>query len=184
MEPLNMVIAQNLRRLREAKKLSLDRVAEVTGVSKSMLGQIERGESNPTVATVWKIAGGLKVSFTALINSPQPDTVVIERNGVEPLVEDAGRYRIYPFFPYEEGRPFEMYTVEMARGSYLSADAHGAGTQEFITVFEGELTLRVGAEEFTVGTGDSIRFKADCTHAYHNSGAGVTRLCMVIHYQS
>lgn len=178
-----MVIAHNLRRLREEKKLSLDRVAELTGVSKSMLGQIERSESNPTVATVWKIARGMKVSFTALIHSPQPDTVVTGRNAVEPLVEDAGRYRIYPFFPYEEGRPFEMYTVEMEQGSYYSADAHGTGTQEFLTVFEGELTLLVGAEEFTVGTGDSIRFKADRPHAYHNSGTGLTRLCMVIHYQ-
>lgn len=180
---MHMVIANNLRRLREEKRLSLDRVADLTGVSKSMLGQIERGESNPTVATVWKIAGGLKVSFTALINSPQPDTLVIERNAVEPLLEDAGRYRIYPFFPYEEGRPFEMYTVEMERGSYLSAEAHGPGTQEFITVFEGELTIRVGNEEFTVRTGDSIRFKADRPHAYHNSGEGMTRLSMVIHYQ-
>jgi len=179
-----MAIANNLRRLREEKKLSLERVAEVTGVSKSMLGQIERGESNPTVATVWKIAGGLKVSFTALINSPQPDTLVVERSTVTPLIEDAGRYRIYPFFPYEEGRPFEMYTVEMERGAYLSADAHGAGTQEFITVFEGELTLRVGSEEFTVGTGDSIRFKADRPHAYHNSGTGPARLSMILHYQS
>jgi len=177
-----MVIAQNLRRLREAKKLSLDQVAEATGVSKSMLGQIERGESNPTVATVWKIASGLKVSFTALINSPQPDTVVIPRTAIEPMTEDQGRYRLYPFFPYEEGRPFEMYTVEIELGGYLSAEAHGAGTQEFITVFEGELTLRVGTEEFTVGAGDSLRFKADRPHAYHNSGAGVTRLCMVIHY--
>lgn len=178
-----MVLANNLRRLREEKKLSLDRLAELTGVSKSMLGQIERGESNPTVATVWKIAGGLKVSFTALIHSPQPDTLVIQREAIEPFVEDAGRYRIYPFFPYEEGRPFEMYTVEMERGSYLSAEAHAAGTQEFITVLEGELTVRVGTEEFTVGQGEAIRFKADRPHAYHNSGQGMARLCMVIHYQ-
>jgi len=179
-----MVIAQNLRRLREEKKLSLDRVAEVTGVSKSMLGQIERGESNPTVATVWKIAGGLKVSFTALITAPQPDTVVIHQHAIEPFVEDAGRYRIYPFFPYEEGRPFEMYTVEMDPGCCLSAEAHSAGTQEFITVYAGELTLRVGAEEFSVGAGDSIRFRADRPHGYHNAGNSVTRLCLVIHYQS
>lgn len=181
---MNMVIASNLRRLREKQRLSLDRLAELTGVSKSMLGQIERGESNPTVGTVWKIAGGLKVSFTALINSPQPDTLVIERDGVEPLTEDAGRYRIYPFFPYEEGRPFEMYAVEVECGGYLSAEAHGPGTQEFITVFEGELTLRVGNEEFTVSAGNSIRFKADRPHAYHNSGGGIARLSMVIHYQS
>lgn len=178
-----MVLGQNLRRLREEKKLSLDRLAEMTGVSKSMLGQIERGESSPTVATVWKIAVGLKVSFTALINSPQPDTRVIQRNGIEPFVEDAGRYRLYPYFPYEEGRPFEIYTVELETGSHFSADAHAAGTQEFLTVFQGELTVMVGGEEFTVGAGNSIRFKADRPHAYRNTGDSLTKLSMVIHYQ-
>ncbi|HWI64830.1 MAG TPA: cupin domain-containing protein [Symbiobacteriaceae bacterium] len=108
---------------------------------------------------------------------------MVGRDAVEPFSEDAGRYLIYPTFPYEEGRPFEMYTVEMERAAYLSADPHAPGTQEFITVFEGELTVRVGNEEFTVGTGDSIRFKADRPHAYHNSGPGRTRYCTVIHYQ-
>jgi Predicted transcriptional regulators len=69
---LDQLIAQNLKRLREERKLSLDRVAELTGVSKSMLGQIERGDSSPTVATVWKIANGLKVSFTTLMSFLSP----------------------------------------------------------------------------------------------------------------
>ena len=77
MEDLTLLIAQNLKRIREEKRLSLDRLAELTGVSKSMLGQIERGESSPTVATVWKISNGLKVSFTALLSSPQSDTIVV-----------------------------------------------------------------------------------------------------------
>ena len=59
MEDINAVLAENLRRMRENRRLSLDAVARLTGVSKSMLGQIERGEVNPTVASLWKIAGGL-----------------------------------------------------------------------------------------------------------------------------
>ncbi len=60
MDKLNYVIAENLKRLREERKLSLDNVSRLSGVSKSMLGQIERGEVNPTVSTVWKISNGLK----------------------------------------------------------------------------------------------------------------------------
>ena len=56
---INLVISMNLKHIREERKLSLDKVAKMTGVSKSMLGQIERGDSNPTIATVWKIANGL-----------------------------------------------------------------------------------------------------------------------------
>lgn len=182
MENLNEIVAKNLKSIREEKKLSLDKVAELTGVSKSMLGQIERGESNPTITTVWKIANGLKISFTTLINTQQQDTVFIERNEIEPLIEDNGKYRLYPYFPYEDGRRFEMYSVEIEKGGYLGADAHQEGTQEFITVFDGELTIRVNEREYAVKEGDSIRFKADKPHVYHNSGGRLARLSMVIYY--
>lgn len=182
MENLNVLVAINLKRIREERKLSLDNVAQMTGVSKSMLSQIERGESNPTITTVWKIANGLKISFTELIKSSQEDTVIIKKENIEPLIEDNGKYRLYPFFPYENTREFEMYTVEIEKGGYLSAEAHGEGTEEFIIVFEGELTVRVNDEEFTVNEGDSIRFKADKPHIYHNSGNKLTRVSMVIYY--
>lgn len=182
MENLNEIIAKNLRSIREEKKLSLDKVAELTGVSKSMLGQIERGESNPTITTVWKIANGLKVSFTTLINIPQHDTVIIKRSDIEPLIEDNGRYRLYPYFPYEDGRRFEVYSVEIEKGGYLSAEAHPEGTQEYVTVFDGELTIRVSQQEYIVCEGDSVRFKADKAHVYHNSGSKLARLSMVIYY--
>lgn len=58
MDAMSSRISENLRQIRKEKKLSLDSMAEQTGVSKSMLGQIERGESSPTVATLWKIATG------------------------------------------------------------------------------------------------------------------------------
>jgi transcriptional regulator with XRE-family HTH domain len=182
LENLNEIVARNLRSIREEKKLSLDKVAELTGVSKSMLGQIERGESNPTITTVWKIANGLKISFTTLINTPQQDTVIIERSEIEPLLEDNGKYRLYPYFPYEDGRRFEVYSVEVEKGGYLSAEAHRSGTQEFITIFDGELTIRVNGEEHVVKEGDSIKFKADKPHIYHNSGNRLVRMSLVIYY--
>lgn len=182
MENLNEIVARNLRSIREEKKLSLDKVADFTGVSKSMLGQIERGESNPTITTVWKIANGLKISFTSLINTPQHDTVIINQSEVEPLIEDNGKYRLYPYFPYEDGRRFEVYSVKVEKGGYLSADAHPEGTQEFITVFDGELTIRVNEQEYLIKEGDSIRFKADKPHVYHNSGNKLAKVSLVIYY--
>ncbi|MGI6004334.1 MAG: helix-turn-helix domain-containing protein [Christensenellales bacterium] len=182
MKNLNLVFAQNLRQLREERKLSLEKAAEMTGVSKTMLGQIERGESSPTITTVWKIANGLKTSFSTLIDTSQPDTVIIDKTSITPLIEDNGKYRLYPFFPYEDGRRFEIYSVEIERGGYLGAEAHGEGTWEFITVFDGELSVRVDDEEYTVSSGSSIRFKADKPHSYHNSGETLIRLSMVIDY--
>ena len=182
MEEINLIIAKNLKSLREEKKLSLEKVAELTGVSKTMIGQIERGESSPTITTIWKIANGLKISFTSLINNPQPDTKIILKSEVQVLSEDNGKYRVYPYFSFQEDRRFEVYSVEIEKGGFLSADSHGDGTEEFLTVFDGELTVNVNNIEYTVRSGDSIRFKADRPHSYHNSGETLTRLSMTIYY--
>jgi XRE family transcriptional regulator, regulator of sulfur utilization len=182
MEEIHLIIAKNLKAFRENNKLSLEKVAELTGVSKTMIGQIERGESSPTITTIWKIANGLKVSFTSLINNPQTDTKVVLQEELQALTEDNGKYRVYPYFPFEDNRRFEVYSVEIDKGGFLSADPHKDGTEEFVTVFEGELTVRVNNEEYTVRSGDSIRFKADRPHTYHNSGNTLTRLSMILYY--
>lgn len=66
-----MIVAKNIRRLREESKLSMDELSKLSGVSKSMLAQIERGEENPTISTLWKLSNGMKVSFDALTVRPK-----------------------------------------------------------------------------------------------------------------
>lgn len=182
MDNLNRLIGDNLKRLRADMGLSLDAVARLSGVSKSMLGQIERGEVNPTISTMWRIANGLKISFTALVTRAQDDSEVVMRSEIEPLIEDGGKVRNYPVFPFDAERGFEMYAVDIDPGGYLQADAHTTGTQEFITLHTGGLSIRVGEDEHALGRGDSIRFKADAPHSYHNPGAETASLSLVIHY--
>jgi len=182
MDDSTRLISHNLKNIREEKHISLDKLAELTGVSKSMLGQIERGEVNPTISTLWRIANGLKVSFTSLVTHPEDDSETVARADVDPLVEDGGKVRNYPVFPFDAERGFEMYAVEIDAGGYLHADPHSAGTQEFLTLHTGELAVRVADEEHLLGAGDSIRFKADAPHSYHNPGATTASMSMVIHY--
>ncbi|KAB2441526.1 helix-turn-helix domain-containing protein [Bacillus luti] len=182
MEEIQLILAKNLKTIREKEKLSLEKVSQLTGVSKTMIGQIERGESSPTLTTIWKIANGLKVSFTSLINNPQPDTKVVLRNDVQVLSEDNGKYKVYTSFPFQDDRHFEIYTVEIETEGKLSSEAHKEGTEEFITVFEGELTIEVNDCQYKLSNGDSIRFMADRAHTYKNSGRTLTRLSMTIYY--
>lgn len=182
MEDIQRILARNLKAIREKEKLSLEKVSELSGVSKTMIGQIERGESSPTLTTIWKIANGLKISFTSLIHNPQPDTKVVARNEIQVLTEDEGKYRVYPAFPFQEDRRFEIYTVEIDVEGELSSASHKTGTEEFITVFDGELTIRVNGCEYALRNGDSIRFKANRPHTYWNSGDRVVRLSMTIYY--
>ncbi|MDQ0088995.1 transcriptional regulator with XRE-family HTH domain [Paenibacillus anaericanus] len=182
MEEIQRILAKNLKAIREKEKLSLEKVSELSGVSKTMIGQIERGESSPTLTTIWKIANGLKTSFTSLINNPQPDINVILRDEIQVLSEDSGRCRVYPSFPFHEDRRFEIYSVEIEKEGVLSSDSHREGTEEFITVFEGEVTIHLNECEYTIKKGDSIRFKADRPHTYYNTGETLTRLSMTIYY--
>jgi transcriptional regulator with XRE-family HTH domain len=182
MEEIQFIVARNLKRLRKSQKLSLEKVAKLTGVSKTMISQIERGESSPTITTIWKIANGLKVSFTALINHPQPEAKVISKSDIETLSEDDGKYRAYPYFPFEENKRFEFYAIEIDPEGRLDSDGHQEGTVEFIMVFEGELTVHVNGHEYQVKKGDSIKFRADKPHYYLNAGHTMVRLSMIIYY--
>lgn len=72
MDDIQAIIAKNLVKLRKTRNLTLDQVSELTGVSKAMLGQIEKGKSTPTVTTLWKIANGLQVSFSVFLKEDKP----------------------------------------------------------------------------------------------------------------
>ncbi len=175
-------VAQNVKAIRERKKLTLDGAAELTGVSRSMLAQIEKGDVNPTISVLWKIANGYKVSFTALVEDKSSDTDLVLANSVQPLLADEGRYRNYPTFAFDEQKLFEGYRIEIDCGGSLRAQPHMQGTEEYITVFCGSVEITVGSTAHTLQKGDSIRFFADVPHAYKNIGGTTAEMNMLIYY--
>lgn len=182
MEKIHIKIGRNLQRLRKSRGLSLDKTAELTGVSKAMLGQIERGESNPTVTTVWKIASGLRISFSSLIEEETPSVSVINWEELTPITEDDGRYQVYSLFPFDQEKHFEMYTVLLAPACIHHSEAHTPGVQEYITVTEGTLHLTLQGIEYTIHAGNAIRFAADTPHMYANPTDKTTRLQLLLYY--
>ncbi len=156
----------------------------MTGVSKSMLGQIERGESSPTISTLWKIATGLQIPFTGLLEQSEKEAEIISKEEVNPLLSDGGNIlRLYPFFPYHHERKFEMLHIELDPGSRSVSEAHEPGTEEFILVYEGCFVLETDGKRHYVETGNAIHFQADRPHVYENGCDGNTRICMLIYYQ-
>ncbi len=176
------MVANNLKALREERRLSLDAVAKLTGVSKSMIGQIERGEVNPTISVLWKIANGLKISFSALLEKPAQQMQVIKGTEIRPIVECDGGFLNYPLFPFDERTRFETYRIEVLPGVLFASDAHLAGTEEYLTVFRGNLELTVDGQACTLSAGDSVRFQADVAHSYQNAGSDTAEFLLVIHY--
>ncbi len=179
MDFFNKNVSLNLRRIRKSKQMSLDDVAQETGISKSMLGQIERGEANPTIGTVGKIISGLRVDFMDLIASPQDESYLVRRKLLSPVKEEKGSYRSYVYFPYEKGRDFEIYNISIEPGNCYRCASHGEHTKEYLVVSDGELLLDLGEEKYTLGAGDAIRFHTDRAHTYENCGTDLLRFCTV-----
>lgn len=177
------MVSENARRLREEKRLTLDEAARLTGVSRSMLAQIEKGDVNPTISMVWKIANGYKVSFTSLVEPARERPVLLRGDDAPILEEDGGRYRNCPAFPFDGERGFETYRIVMLPGGALEAQPHLPGTEEYVTVFAGEAEIGLPGEAYRLRTGDSLRFPADQPHRYRNPGTEETQLSMLIWYR-
>ncbi|SEM47248.1 helix-turn-helix domain-containing protein [Halomonas caseinilytica] len=182
MEEIAQHIATTIRTLRGQRGWSLDRTARETGVSKAMLGQIERGESSPTVATLWKLASGFRVSFSSLLGGGvvASDTV---RHGAEAVWgEDAAGMQVEPLFPFDPWLGFELFVITLARGAVSESAPHAPGVVEHVVVIEGELEIRLGDDWRRLVPGEGLRFAADRPHAYRNAVATPTRFHNVIHY--
>ncbi|MBP1757047.1 MAG: helix-turn-helix protein [Firmicutes bacterium] len=179
---INIAVSQNIKQIREQKKLTLDAAASVTGVSRSMLAQIEKGDANPTISVLWKIANGYKVSFTSLIEQSTDPATIIRFDEVQPIIEDAGRYINYPAFVFDDRRLFETYRIAIAPGGSLQAEPHLAGTEEYITMFAGSVIIEAADKEFCLDEGDSIRFMADVPHSYRNVGEKECLISMLLYY--
>lgn len=162
-------VGKNLKHMRKERHLSLDKLAEATGVSKAMLGQIERGESSPTLNTLWKLATGLKVSFSSLISGRMQDSnQLIKFSDVDVLVEENGLMKIYPQFTFDNIRGFEMFILELEPGCNHKSEPHDHGVEEYIIVSEGEVSIFVDEKEYKLKKGDALRYFADKEHSYCN----------------
>lgn len=179
MDYLNKNVAINLKKIRKGKKMSLDALAIETGLSKSMLAQIERGEGNPTIATLGKIISGLRVEFMDLISPPHDEVYIMRKETLVPIKEAPDQFRNYAYFPYEQDRDFEIYSVEIEPGSCYSCSSHGEKTTEYNIVFAGELTVKMADETYVICPGDAIRMDTDKEHCYYNTGEELLRFYML-----
>lgn len=171
MNQLDKNIATNLKRIRKSKNMSLDALAERTGVSKSMLGQIERGESNPTVSTIAKIVDGIRISFEELLYPKQESVLIIDNDKLPVLRSEEGAYQVRSIFPYDRRRSFEVYEMKIEPGEGCECFWKGEGGSEYILVVQGVLTLETTEGMYEVSANHAIKLDAAKEHSYRNSGS-------------
>ncbi len=170
-------LAASLKAARKARGLSLDAAARLSGVSRSMVSQIERGESSPTVATLWNLTQALQVDFAGLLEGRARPGIEVTRVGAAPVIERDG-VTIRILSPAEAVGENEVYDLLFAPGAALVSDPHGPGCREHLTVIEGRLRVMSGDEAGELGPGDVARYPADRMHEI--AAVGAARAILIV----
>ena len=171
---LPLILGQNLKRLRRRQGYSLDRLSQLSGVSRAMIGQIETAKSVPTISLLSKVAKALDVEFANLLALQETRAPVVFRaERARLLTSDGGQFSSRALFSSEAGSGVEFHEIRLAALHEEAHAAHAPGTRENLIVVKGEveLSLNSGAP-VTLGQGDAIEFDADIAHSYRNSGNG------------
>jgi rhodanese-related sulfurtransferase/transcriptional regulator with XRE-family HTH domain len=180
---LDAVVGKNLRALRDERSLSLDALARLTGLSRTVLGQIELGKSAPSVGVVWKIARAFDVHFSALLaTSERSEISVLRGAAAKRLVSPDGRFSSRALFPLGNNPDAEFYELYLGPHSREDAQPHQPGTQENLVVAAGRLELYVDGKRFELGKGDAIVFQADVPHSYANPDKEACWMYLVMTY--
>lgn len=175
-------LAKRLKETRKSKGLSLEATAKLSGVSRSMLSQIERGESSPTVATLWSLTRALQVDFAGLLDDGNADSTIKEimRARRTPTIDSQGEgCRIRILSPPDQAGRLEVYEVSFTENGALVSDPHRQGCREDLTVLDGSLEVCAGEEVAELSAGDTIRYAADCNHAIRAQKGAATALLIV-----
>jgi transcriptional regulator with XRE-family HTH domain len=163
-------LATSLRAARKARGLSLDAAAKLSGVSRSMVSQIERGESSPTVATLWALTQALQLDFAGLLEERPAPGIAVIRAGTAPVIQRGGVTIRILSSPETIGAQ-EVYDLTFTAGARLTSEAHSPGCREHLTVLEGGLTVTSGTARESLGPGDVARYPADRPHEIAAEGA-------------
>ena len=183
-QDLKRRVGENLSRLRKKRGLSLERLATLSGVSRAMIGQVEAGESAPTISFLWKVARGLDVRFADLLGDETAgDVVVLPADTSKVLRSGDGGFESRALFPFDQHRRAEFYELRLRGGHLERADPHAEGTYENLVVHSGRLRLTVGADEAVdLRAGDAVFFRADVPHIYENPGTRDAIMYLVMTY--
>ena len=170
--------------MRKRKGWTLDQLASVSGVSRSMLSQIERGAANPTLAVAHRIAGAFSMTLGDLVDvavhAPRID--VIRADDASQVFRDDDQCRIRTLSPLPLEKDVEFYELRLKPGGLLESAAHFEGTREFLTVEKGSLRINAAGEPSELNRGDSAHYPADVPHHVQNTGRGEAVAFLVVIY--
>lgn len=178
-------LCRRVKQLRDERGWSLDSLSKACGVSRSMLSQIERNQTNPTLAVMFRIAQAFGMSLGQLVETPGATSNV----DVIRASDRAYHYRsdkdceIRTLSPLHLEKDVEFYEVTLQPGGALRSSPHFEGTREFLTVQKGSVRVESAGDAEELQPGDSASYRADVPHAIVNTGRGLAMIFLVDIYR-
>ncbi|WP_139367538.1 helix-turn-helix domain-containing protein [Bacillus alkalicellulosilyticus] len=176
---LKITLGQRLRKLRNRKRLSLDDFSKMTNVSKLTLGNIERGEANPSLSVIWKVAAALNIPVSSLLIGENEITIAKADHG-NTIISADGTCSIEPMFNSKEG--FDMHRAYLKEHSEYKPGSHQPGVIQYVTVLSGEVIISIEEESFHLKEHEGIRFSGESAVTYLNPTATEVALQFVVVY--
>lgn len=180
---INERIAQRVRTLRSDRGMTLDGLAELSGVSRSTISLIERGESSPTAAVLDKLAAGLGVTLSALFEAPDPNPDPVSRHGDQIIWRDpASGYIRRNISPSGFPSSIQLTEVVFPAGAHVAYENTGRSghVHQQIWVLDGAIAATVGDQVFQLGSGDCLACTLDQPTAFHNPTQADARYAVVV----
>lgn len=180
MDPLNPpLIGKNINYHRSRKKMSLDTLSKRSGVSKSMLFQIEQDKTNPTIVTVWKIARALNLNVQELMES-STDNIEVVRFHDLPVIHSADKLcEIRIDSPVHMADYLELYHYTLKPDGKHFSKPH-CESEEFLTVINGKVKVCSGTSNVLLNKGDTCRYKGDIEHSVENINNDVSEVYVIV----
>ena len=177
-------LGKTIQRLRKAYNLSLSELAEQSGVAKSIISQIERNETNPTLATIWRLSQALDVSIERVLASAEDEPFLEKSSRIDTpvVISDDGKCRLSIIGWIKTVEWLQWYDFRGEPGGALESDAHQRGSIESLSILSGEIEVEVAGLVERAGPGETLRYRCDRPHVIRvTSGTPVhaTMVCIM-----
>lgn len=185
-KPSTPKLGAAMKQRRKALGLNLNQLAELSSVSRSMLSEIERGNANPTFTSLWNITQALGISIDELtqlsLDQSEPALEHQSAQNTPRMLSEDGGCELRALNPIATATEFEWYELIVKPGSALNSDAHSSGTQEHLSVIQGQLEVTLSEQRnASAVAGETLRYNADLQHSIRNTGKEEARAFLVVH---
>lgn len=178
---LAAAIGARVRRERMSRSWTLDQLADVAGISRRMLVNVEQGAANPSVGTLLRLSDALGIGLPALVEPPASAALQVTRDGQGAALWSSGAGG-RGLLVAGTGAPdvVELWDWWLAPGDRHTSEAHTPGTKELIQVRQGSVTVEAGEHSVVLEEGDAVGFPGDVPHSYANAGASTARFSLAV----